>query len=104
MELGKGGEIKFGHADNDDGNGVLGRWPINYLGLIKRATTLVRSCGQNWTEREDELKARRMFKLRKEHLALLSHMNHLTHWRSLQIKKIICSELKQNMGNGTATE
>ena len=40
MELGKGGEIKFGHADNDNGNGGLGRWPINYLGLIKRATTL----------------------------------------------------------------
>ena len=39
MELGKGGEIKFGHADNDEGNG-LGRWPINYLGLIKRATTI----------------------------------------------------------------
>ena len=39
MELGKGGEIKFGHADNDNGNG-LGRWPINYLGLIKRAKTL----------------------------------------------------------------
>ena len=38
MELGKGGEIKFGHADNNSGG--LGRWPINYLGLIKRATTL----------------------------------------------------------------
>ena len=38
MELGKRGEIKFGHADND--NGGLGRWPINYLGLMKRATTL----------------------------------------------------------------
>ena len=45
-----------------------------------------------------------MFKLRKEHLALLSYMKHLTHWCSLQIKKLICSALKQNVGNGTATE